>query len=524
MPRRWQFSRCDNSARAQAGGLLDEPSALSFIRHISVLTSPPVPPPITHKLSTPQNMYAAWRTRMVKSFPLREDATGAPPERLLQAVWHHQRLRREALVTADGRRVRVLHPGFWNREPGPDFRNAAIQFGDAPPVFGDVEVDLQPAGWHAHAHDRNPAFAKVILHVVWNGTRASAAPAPMLVLEKALDAPLAELNSWLGSETSENFPEALAGRCAAPLKLLKSDRVQELLRQAAAVRREGKAAQMQARAREAGWEQALWEGLFRALGYKHNTWPMQTLAENRVRLTSGADSSEHIEARLLGAGALLPDQLSRAQAETHARRVWDFWWRDRDTFADAALPKALWRLHGVRPANHPQRRLALAARWLHRRDLTTRLEEWFMTDHQARELPASLLAALQVTADDFWSWHWTLRSARLAKAQPLLGEARVTDFAVNIILPWLWMRAVEGRNETLRKRAEAIYEKWPAGEDNAVLALARKRLLSDAAPKRLDSAAAQQGLLQIVRDFCERSNTLCDSCGFPDLVKAFASA
>ena len=33
----------------------------------------------------------------------------------------------------------------------------------------------------------------------------------------------------------------------------------------------------------------------------------------------------------------------------------------------------------------------------------------------------SLLGVLQVELDDFWSWHWTFRSARLKKAQPLLG-------------------------------------------------------------------------------------------------------
>jgi Ni,Fe-hydrogenase III component G len=28
------------------------------------------------------------------------------------------------------------------------------------------------------------------------------------------------------------------------------------------------------------------------------------------------------------------------------------------------LPRPAWKFHGLRPANHPQRRLALAAHWL----------------------------------------------------------------------------------------------------------------------------------------------------------------
>ena len=49
----------------------------------------------------------------------------------------------------------------------------------------------------------------------------------------------------------------------------------------------------------------------------------------------------------------------------------------------------------------------------------------------------------QVERDEFWSWHWTFKSARMTKPQPLLGEARVTDLAVNVILPWLWIRAAK---------------------------------------------------------------------------------
>ena len=38
-------------------------------------------------------------------------------------------------------RVRVLHPGFWNHEAGPDFRGVALQFEGEEPSSGDIEVD-----------------------------------------------------------------------------------------------------------------------------------------------------------------------------------------------------------------------------------------------------------------------------------------------------------------------------------------------------------------------------------------------
>jgi len=293
-----------------------------------------------------------------------------------------------------------------------------------------------------------------------------------------------------------------------------------LLHQAALVRLQSKASQFQSRARQAGWEQGLWEGMFRALGYKHNIWPMQRLAELRTRLGNAESTPLALQARLLGISGLLPEELTRIQAtDGYLRRLWDFWWREREGLADCVLPRTLWRFNGLRPANHPQRRLALAGHWLAAGDLPARLETWCAMSLKDAQLIPSLLARLQVVKDDFWSSHWTLRSRRLAKPQPLLGATRVTDLAVNVILPWLWMRAVDGKNERLQQELERRYLSWPPAQDNAVLRLARQRLLGGAAGRLLPGAAAQQGLLQIVRDFCEHSNALCENCHFPELVR-----
>lgn len=463
------------------------------------------------------SFYARWRERRLAWPSLREEPP-EPPERLLQLIWFHQRLKRDELVTVDGKPVRVLHPGFWNRESGPDFRGAVVQFGSDGVKTGDVEIDLNSTFWRAHHHDRNPAFGNVLLHVVWDG--AERAGCPTLMLKQCLDAPLAELALWLGSDGASSFPEELRGNCCAPLRELSEAQLRELLQQAALVRLQAKAAHLQARARQTGWDQALWEGLFRALGYKHNVWPMQRLAELRAQLvpTSEQLGPMALQARLFGASGLLPEEVGNKSA-SYLRELWDFWWRDREALSECQLPREVWRFHGLRPANHPQRRLALAAHWLASDDLPGRLQHWASKTISDRDLHEMLLRILQVRDDSFWSWHWTVRSKRFAKSQPLLGPARVTDLAVNVVLPWLWRRAADGKNETLRTEMERRYLVWPMAEDNSVLRLARQRLLGRSSLGILNSAALQQGMLQIVRDFCEHSNAVCQDCQFPDLVK-----
>jgi hypothetical protein len=259
--------------------------------------------------------------------------------------------------------------------------------------------------------------------------------------------------------------------------------------------------------------------------YKHNIWPMQRLGELRLRWLAGSAKAQPLQARLLGLSGLLPADLTGTQAgpDRYLRGIWDQWWRERDEFSDVILPRAVWRLHGLRPANHPQRRLALAAGWSVAGCLSTKLEAWCGQDLAENQVPGVLLEALQVPPDDFWSWHWTLRSARLKKQQPLLGATRVADLAMNVVIPWLWVRAVEGKNQEMQARLEQRYFKWPAAEDNSVLRLARERLLGGTDPRLIPGAAAQQGLIQIVRDFCDHSNSICEKCKLPDLVHDFES-
>jgi hypothetical protein len=469
------------------------------------------------------NFYSLRRARALPGAALQDSAGAVPPEFLLQAIWQQQRLKRDQLFTLDGQTVRVLHPGFKNHEAGPDFREAIVQIGNGAAQRGDIEIDLRANGWHAHGHDRNPAFKNVVLHVIWEGDRAVAEHLPAMVLSGRLDAPLGELSSWLGRDSLGSLPENMRGKCCAPLIQLSRESLINLLHEAAQVRWRGKAQQLEARAKQAGWEQALWEGIFRALGYKQNIWPMQRLAELRTSWVAPKDALA-CQARLFGISGLLPKEMARerASANDYLRGIWDRWWREREHFSETILPRELWRFNSLRPANHPQRRLALAAHWLAAGDLPAKLESWFTSDIAEDELANSLLKILQVEPDDFWSWHWTFSSARLARPQPMLGSARVTDLAVNVILPWFWMRAVEGKNEKLRREAERRYLAWPAAEDNSALRLARDRLLGGAKAGILNGAAAQQGLLQILRDFCDHSNALCEDCEFPNLVKDFA--
>jgi len=103
-----------------------------------------------------------------------------------------------------------------NKEPGPDFRDAVIQFDSSPAIVGDVEIDLQASGWRGHGHAANPAIKSCSPCTVGRSATAKS-DRPRLALKKLLDSPLRDLERWLSGEPAP-VPGALMGQCSGPLR------------------------------------------------------------------------------------------------------------------------------------------------------------------------------------------------------------------------------------------------------------------------------------------------------------------
>ena len=87
-------------------------------------------------------------------------------EKLIQRIWHDQEFIKENLQTTDGKTLEIISPGNWNlAEEGPDFKEAELSF-DGNVISGDIEIHFDEKDWQKHGHHKDPAYSKVILHVV----------------------------------------------------------------------------------------------------------------------------------------------------------------------------------------------------------------------------------------------------------------------------------------------------------------------------------------------------------------------
>jgi len=430
---------------------------------------------------------------------------GMPDELELQAIWFNGQFGRDFITTC-GKKVTVKQFGFWNRSAGPDFLHAAVTI-DGETCSGPLEIDTASSDWEQHGHDVNPAFNETILHVVFQPSQAEhftrtedhrevpKVIVPQAAIQAALQAPL-----------SASAPFHM-GRCFQPLVEMRVSSVNELLEQAAQHRCRIKARRLLAIRESHGKDQALWIALAETLGYRPNRLSMTMLAQ-RLPIYDLKTYGERIPALLFGtAGFLHPEIHQNAPEESQQwlEDLWEMWWQDRMKFELDGDREIQWVLHGSRPVNHPQRRLAalavIAQHWLKFRQLTTQpkvLTDWLLS-----------------LTDVFWETHYTLVSKKSVRKLALMGKDRISDLIINHLLP---LQIVDGD-----KTAWSVYQSFPAPSLNEKVKCAHYRLFGnrDDAQLFLKKAWQHQALLQIYQDFCLTDTSGCENCPFPEQLANF---
>ncbi len=378
-----------------------------------------------------------------------QDGAFSFPERLLQQIWHRGDFDLRSLRLRDGRPLRLLRRGRWNRLAGPDFADAEIEIGEGAARElrrGAVEVHLRAGDWDQHGHASDPAYAGVILHVVlfpsmreWTAG-AQGRRIPILEL-----LPLLERD--LEAYAEEAAVEGMAGRSYSQLREAFASVPPETLRvetgRHASRRWEAKVRLAGQRIEWLGWEEACHHSALEVFGYRPNRAPMLKVAE-AFPLERWRES---------------------AKAGLDERACWlDQVWHSVD---------GEWTLSGVRPANQPRRRLEQYARWVAarpfwpealaaaERDLTHKL-----SDPVAEVRPPGEPGKARRT------WQIGIRRQELAErvSGGEIGGSRLDTMICDAWLPLLAARAESGGvGHRTRDVLGRLWSAWIPGDTPAEL-------------------------------------------------------
>lgn len=297
--------------------------------------------------------------------------------------------------------------------------------------------------------------------------------------------------------------------CREALETLPRERMRELLEAAAQFRLCRKAARLDRWRAEAGQDEALYRAVAEALGYRANKVPMLLLAQ-RFPLTLLRAQRDEIEPLLFaGSGFLNAMDFHALPGDTrgYLRGIWARWWPRRTEYERLTVPRALWNPRGVRPVNHPQRRVAALAEIV---------RHWPVLDALARSANVTgLRHFFSQLAHDYWDRHYTLTSKASTARMALVGETRASDLLVNVFFPAALSAAPEFWE---------TYRGLPSPDANRRVEAAARRLFGPGplARQLCGQAMTQQGLLQLDEDFCAACEGDCARCAFPERLARWA--
>jgi hypothetical protein len=413
---------------------------------------------------------------------------------------------------------------------------------------GAIEVHVRASDWMRHGHDRDASYTSVLLHVIWHNdiqlhtvADAHGRTIPQLELPMFLNTPLYELQEAFDDELWLAGASAGLTPCQRVLQELSSETIGRLLDLAGEERWRQKASRVGLKMERRGAEQALYESILEALGFKGNRMPFWQLArlapvqQLRQAVTTQAPTPMHYQAILFGVAGFLahwqanlatsmPPE-SRAYVETLLAL-----WEPVSALFPERLDERQWRIAGIRPSNFPQRRIAAAGHLLVGLTQHSVIDLFLAPLHTLpvdasrvalRRCQQQLAHTLRVSGqDDFWQHRYTVDGLWHDHAIDLLGSGRAATMVIDVLLPAAAALARLGYEPIALAAVRALF-------------LAHRRLPSNEITREMmrqffgadrtrgavvNSACRQQALIQLYRDFCLNEQETCQDCALPRLV------
>ena len=478
------------------------------------------------------------------------------PEHLLRTIWQGQTFAADGLRTSGGKPVTILSPGMFNSDGGPDYLDARVRIGNIT-YRGDIELHSDSAGWHAHSHDSDPHYNRVILHVVMTADEfakpartATRRAIPLLVLHPYLDERVRTV--WMQSVSDERSERLQSLRCRDRNDSVPSDTIASWILSLAAERVELKVRRLEERLRQLVderrsiirepypryygnpdeiplpkkeytqrdfidkgiWEQLLFEGIMEGMGYSKNREPFLALAQSMhlgVLRANGLTNSQMMMSLLFGAAGLLPSTrtLKERGSRAYVRSLRKTWNAIRHSFTGTMLHEADWLYFRLRPNNFPTARLAamcLLLPSLFGEQAFRRLISIFKGETtSARNRIQSLQGLFTFAPDDYWSHHYHFKGIA-GKSGITVGQDRINDILINAVLPTVLLYARIFKDHLVRTNARAVLAALVPSQQNSITRMMTDQLFKEKI--HITSAFQQQGAIQLYKFYCSQDRCL----------------
>jgi len=465
---------------------------------------------------------------------VREKAPERIRERLVRCIWLDQLIKKNRLKTLDGRRIKIISPGWWNTGEGADFRQAEIKI-EGKRLKGEIEAHVYTSDWKGHAHHRDPRYGKIILHIaLWDNRNKKpirdikGRKIPQLILSPYLSNDLATLKKSISPEKYPLASSADFGPCYPEIKEVDAKRITQFLNLAGDARILEKAEYFRRRAVRVGWEASLYEGIMISLGYKGLKKEFLELAQkittkdvrNILQKATVKQKMKSLQALFFGVSGLLPEKPQKGydrESTRYLQEVKELWEKMPKEFQTRAMKSQGWRSLQMRPANLPSRRIAGMSHFLTRYSNKNIFNFFKKAMVNQKALLQYLLGVFNPEEEDYWNYRYIWGGRGEKRPVRLIGRERVVIILVNALIPAMLAYARKNKDRGLEGILHRIYTFQPSSGNDRITKFVTHHLFGR---KKIDSARHQQALYQIFNDYCGNEKVGCTRCNLTAILQS----
>ncbi len=410
-------------------------------------------------------------------------------EELLQFIWSMQLLDTHALHSTADEKITILQPGTRNTNAGPDFLQAKIKIGDT--IWaGNIEVHIKSSDWKLHAHQTDPAFNNVILHVVF---RDDGYENGIPVLELNGKIPGRLLNKYAAMmQTSAWIP------CEKHIGGFPEIKWKSWLQRLTAERLEQKALHIEERLHynKNDWEETTYQLLARSFGAPVNGEAMELVAGALPLKTVLRHKNDLLqtESLLFGTAGFLEGSFK----ELYPHKLQSEYHFLKNKFSLSA-PALQWKFSRMRPASFPTIRLSQLAAFICK---TNAFFDTLILQNDVKKMED----AFAIQPGDYWKEHYHFRKAARVSVSGL-GKSTVQVLLMNTVAPIKYLYGLKHGRQEMIDDAIALLEKLKP-EKNAIIT--KWAALGFSA----ENAAETQGMLQLKKEYCDHRKCLQCHVGY----------
>ena len=361
-------------------------------------------------------------------------------ERLLQFIWQFQHYNAKELTLSSGDPLKVIHAGTWNHHQGPDFTDARLRIGNTT-WAGNVELHILASDWYKHAHEHDPNYHNIILHVVWQEDLVVKdnfqEPIPTLVLSGRVSGVLLDRYGQM-METVRKVPCHHFLPAATELTWFSwKERlmVERLERKSAAILK-------QLQQTDNHWDEVFWRQLAIGFGSKTNAAFFEQLARSisYTILQRHRNTAEELEALLFGQAQLL----NKKRKDTYPQKLvktYQHLQRKYKLVSVAGQPAFL----RMRPASFPTIRLSQLAMLIH-------LRENLFFQIRNMETIDNLVQLFHVKASQYWNDHYRFDETA-SQSLKWIGRQMTIHLLINSVIPMLFTYGLEMKQQVYKDKS-----------------------------------------------------------------------